>query len=91
MTLYYQVKREHVWTSLVDEVVVLHSEKGEYYSFDSVAALIWQTLQEPKSLEELSDKIQAAYEVSKEECEKDLIDFIELLDNNKFIVKFSKD
>lgn len=63
--------------ALGDELVALDPADGECYGFNEVAAAIWQSLTEPKSLEELRDELIIVYDVSEEECTRDLLEVLE--------------
>ena len=54
------------------ETVVLHVDKGFYFGLNEVATLIWNQLQKPRKVQEIRDAILREYEVSDEECERDL-------------------
>lgn len=51
---------------------LLNTETGHYYLLNSVGALVWSELNDRKSIGTLVDLVTSAYEVSREECFKDL-------------------
>ncbi|WP_157893612.1 PqqD family protein [Aquidulcibacter paucihalophilus] len=51
---------------------LLNTETGHYYLLNSVGALVWSELDNRKSFDKLVDLVTNAYEVSREECAKDL-------------------
>lgn len=55
-----------------NETIVLELEKGNYYGLGEVSSRVWELVQQPISLEDLSNKILEEYEVSPEQCEQDL-------------------
>lgn len=68
----YRRAIELMEAALGDELVALDPMNGECYGFNEVANAIWQALAEPKSFEDLRAELLAHYEVSKEECTRDL-------------------
>jgi len=54
------------------ETVVLHFDKGLYFGLNEVGTLIWNQVQQPRKVQEIRDAILREYEVSNEECERDL-------------------
>ncbi len=51
-----------------------------------VSALIWQTLQTECTLSEIADKISSEFDVSKDEAERDIVDFLKELRELDFLV-----
>lgn len=50
-----------------------------------VAKFLWEQLQQEKTIAELVEAVTDTYEVSEEEAEKDIQEFIERLQENKLI------
>lgn len=55
------------------EKALLSMTDGVYYSLNPVGAMIWDLVQEPRSVEELRDAVVARYEIEPERCEKDVL------------------
>ena len=69
---------QQVSAELVDEVVILSLQTGEYYGLDPIAADIWSLIQEPRSVSEVRDALLARYEgVTAEECEQQVLALLE--------------
>lgn len=77
--------REQATSQLVDEVVVLSMKDGKYYGLNSVGSRVWELIQQPQSLSSICDVISAEYEVSREQCEADVVVLIEDLAANNLI------
>lgn len=58
------------------ETVVLHFDKGLYFGLNEVGTLIWSQVQQPRKVQEIRDAILREYEVSDEECERDLFSLL---------------
>ncbi len=61
------------------EAVMMSIEKGEYYGLDKIGSEIWEMLAEPRSLAQLCDALLERYDVGPEECERDVVAFLETL------------
>jgi hypothetical protein len=57
---------------LGDELVALDPSAGECFGFNSVATSVWRQLLEPKSFDQLRETLLRQYEVSTEQCTKEL-------------------
>ncbi len=58
---------------------VFNPSTGESFRTNEVGRLILEMLQEGKSNEEIVDRILEEYDVSKEEAERDLLEFLNML------------
>jgi hypothetical protein len=55
------------------EKALLSMTDGVYYGLNLVGSMIWDLVQEPRSVEELRDAVLARFEVEPEQCEKDVL------------------
>jgi hypothetical protein len=67
---------EQIFSEIDEEIVMLNIPNGEYYNFNSVASVIWNHFNQPKSLNSLLTFLQEKYQVSKVACEKDTKHFV---------------
>jgi hypothetical protein len=65
--------KEKVFCNLAEEVVVLDPRTGVFYSLNSVAARIWNLIQEPKTVLDVRNAIVDEYDVDLDRCEDDLL------------------
>jgi len=65
-----------LFTMIDDEVVMLNIKQEEYLNLNSHASYIWQQLESPHSFGELTDQLCSVYNVEKELCIKDTLEFI---------------
>ena len=61
------------------ETVVLHYDNGLYFGLNEVGTFIWNQVQQPRKVQEVLDAILCEYEVSREQCERDLFTLLEEL------------
>jgi len=68
-------KTEQILTSEVgDELVMMDIDSGQYITFNKVAHLIWQQLEQPVKVNDMILALMEKFAVSKEECTKDTLD-----------------
>lgn len=58
------------------EIVMMSIDNGEYYGLDEVGSRIWELMDKPVSIEELIDSLVMEFEVSREECFQDTLEFL---------------
>ena len=68
--------RDEVSCKLGEEAAILGLKNSVYYGLNAVGARIWELLREPKSLEEVQSTILNEYDVSLEQAEGDLRQFL---------------
>ena len=69
-----------------NELMMLNVEQGAYYSLDPIAAEIWGLLEQPASVKDLAAGLQKRYAVSAEQCQADVLAFLEELYTNGMIL-----
>jgi hypothetical protein len=68
-------------TTIDDESVILHLERGTYYGFNEVGTEIWEFAQEPRTVDEICQMVQDSYDVDGERCLADVRELVsELLE-----------
>ncbi len=55
-------------TELDDEIVVLHVSSGKIIGMSDTSRRIWNALEQPISLDDLTDHLVEEYDVSRENC-----------------------
>lgn len=81
-----QLDPELLYSKIGDEIVLLEIESGKYFKIDSVGSQIWEIIKEPITIESICQQLVEAYDVSLEKCYKDVLPFIERLQNDKLIL-----
>ena len=59
----YCRKSQYLSVDMDGDLVMMDLEKGEYYGISGIGSDIWDILESPKSLREISDRICEIYEV----------------------------
>lgn len=57
---------------VVDELVILEPQSGEYFTLNSMGALMLEKLQHGQSISQIGEQISAQYQVDAKEVELDL-------------------
>lgn len=59
--------------------VMMDIETGKYYNLGEIGGYIWELLESPMKITILIDKLTKEFNVSREQCEKDTIPFLNSL------------
>ena len=75
MNLYdrLEISSEVVAREVGGETMLLDLVSGDYFSLDAVGGLVWQALEDGTSLAEVCDRIEAAYDVARDQLERDVL------------------
>lgn len=72
-------------TELAGEKVMIDFETGKYFLIKGVGNDIWDLLQEETTAGEIIEKLLSEYDVTREECEKSVFNFLQKLQDLNFI------
>ncbi len=81
----YQRSIELLEADLNDELVALEPERGACFGFNTVAKDVWRKLDRPRSFDELRSELLAEYDVSDDECTRDLREILDQMRIAKLI------
>ncbi|MCI5947362.1 MAG: PqqD family protein [Oscillospiraceae bacterium] len=83
----YSVKQGYVLREIAGEYLAVPSQNGgEIVILNPVSRVLWEELQEPKTLDELTAKITEMFDVEKDEARSDISKFLENLKNSGLAV-----
>lgn len=85
LTCKARVNEDVVFRDLEGEAVLLNLNTGVYFGLDPVGTQIWHLIQADRSLREIRDALLDEYEVTKSQCEDDLLGFVGLLQEKELI------
>ncbi len=75
-----------IYTSSIDnEAVMLNVDLGKYFGMNSVASEIWNKLKNTMTVASLIHSLSSEYNVSPEECQADVVPFLDQLISNGLI------
>ena len=70
---------DQVSCRLDEETVLLELRNGTYYGLNSVGTVIWEMIQQPRSIEAVCSAVLEQYSVDAEICKRDVLRVIEEL------------
>lgn len=73
----YQRNEQIIDGELDNQQVMMHIDKGMYYGLNPIGKRIWDMLKEPKSFEEMTQILLQEFEVSEQQCRKEVQDFLD--------------
>jgi Coenzyme PQQ synthesis protein D (PqqD) len=62
------VSQDQVSSDLAGESVILNLKNGTYYGLNELGSVIWEFIQEPKTVADICENILQEYEVDTETC-----------------------
>lgn len=73
----YRAIKDHLFSSLADEAVLLSLRNGKYYGVNHVGAAIWSAIQKPATLAEIEESLIKEYDVDEETCRAAVAEFLD--------------
>jgi hypothetical protein len=72
-------------TSIDGESVLLDTDSGTYFGFNEVGSEVWEAIQEPRSVEELTERIVSKYDADRETVRTDVEELLAELANKDLV------
>ena len=63
-------------SSIGEDTVLLSLQQNDYFGMNAVGSRIWEMLESPKPVTEICRVLQEEFSVSREECESDVLAFL---------------
>jgi len=76
-----KIKKQLNVTDLSGEKVMVDFEQGKYFMIKGVGNDIWEMLADDVVVADIMDKLLQEYDVTVEQCEKEVLDFLTNLEN----------
>lgn len=77
---HYLIKDDDVlFTSMGEDAVLLHVQRGDYYSLNKVGARLWMLVDGTKSIDELAKLITEEFEITHDQAVNDVAELAEQL------------
>jgi hypothetical protein len=77
---------ELVSSDVDGEKVMMSIENGEYFGLDPVGTRIWELIENPIEVNSLIEQLLEEFDVSRELCEQDTLEFLEHLFDKKLLI-----
>lgn len=68
------------------EVVMMSVKTGKYYNLGQIGGVIWELIEAPIVVSEIVDRLLDRYDVTPEQCEADVLSFLQSMYEQKLIV-----
>lgn len=78
--------KDQVSTDLDNETVLMSIEQGNYYGMDQILSRIWAIIENPVKTSDLIEKLLEEYDISREDCEKDVLKVLNELAKENLLV-----
>lgn len=80
------IRNQNIMASDMDgEMVMMNVETGKYYNIGKTGGVIWGMLKNPITVAELVSKLTDKFDVSKDQCEADIMPFMNKMLEQKLI------
>lgn len=66
------ISSDQISSDLAGESVILQLKSGIYYGLNEVGSVVWQLINEPRTVQSLYDAVLAEYDVEPQTCEHDV-------------------
>ncbi|WP_203287262.1 lasso peptide biosynthesis PqqD family chaperone [Metabacillus sp. cB07] len=76
----------NIVSNMNGETVMLSIQNGKYYNFGETGGAIWDLLKKPISFSALIEALILQYQVDREECEKQVLSFLDSLKKENLII-----
>jgi len=73
----YSRNQQIIDGELDDNQIMMHLDKGKYYGLNLVGKRIWTLIQQPRSFQEIKEVLLSEFEVTEEQCTKEVQAFLE--------------
>lgn len=80
-----KIKKQLNVTDLAGEKVMVDFDSGKYFLIKGVGNDIWDMIQTETTPGEIIEKLLAEYDVTVEECEQSVLNFLEKMKEYEFI------
>lgn len=57
--------------------VIMHIERGKYFGLNPIGKRIWEYIEEPKSIEEITATLLSEYNISPDQCKVEVQEFMD--------------
>lgn len=76
---------DQVSGDLEGKTVLLSIQNGQYYNMNEVGTRVWALIEQPVCVATLVERLQDEFEVSREQCEREVLAFLEQLREDRLL------
>ena len=81
----FQAIKEHLFSQLNDEAVILSLKNGKYYGLNSVGVVIWTSIQTAATVVEIKAAVMSEYDVDEDTCRHEVSLFLDKMIDEELI------
>ena len=78
---------DHVETRVGDQTMMMSIAQGKYYALQATAQRIWELIEQPRSVGEITERLVAEYDIERERCAAEVRGFVDELIRNGLAVR----
>ena len=75
----FVASKEHLYSEMQVEGVILSLTNGKYYGVNEVGATIWSAIQAPASFNKIQTAVMDNYYVDSETCRLQILEFLQVM------------
>ena len=79
LTMIPEKSPDLIWRSLDDGTVIINPEQGDVRVLNDVGAIVWELADGERSISQIAQDINRAYEVTVEDANADLLSYLEVM------------
>ena len=90
-SLRYKINTPHIVHEIFDdhEAAIINLKSGNYYSLDPVGAFVWAHIESGATVGEVVEEVLGRYEASPAEVSREVGRFLQTLEQEELIVRYS--
>tara|TARA_B100000242_G_C42883210_1_gene409792 strand:- start:366 stop:644 length:279 start_codon:yes stop_codon:yes gene_type:complete len=81
----FKISDDIALSELNDESIALNLDSGKYFQLNELATFIFKNLESFTCIDNLKKNVLEKFDVSNEDCEADILDFLEKLHEQKLL------
>lgn len=70
---------DQVNTDLDGDTIIMNIQNGCYFSLDDISTEIWELIANPIEIYRVCEMLVSEYDVAREQCEKEVLSFLDAL------------
>lgn len=74
-----------IGSKIGDELMLMDLNSGNYINLNEVGTVIWEQIQEPKTVSQICEVLLAKFDVKESLCQSTTIDYLQRLANDNYI------
>ena len=87
-SLKYRRKDNIIFSTLDNEICIFDPISAEYINLNSTGSLIWNVLENFKTIEEIANDLVKEFDISYKDCEYEVYEFIKKLQLKNFLDEY---